>query len=297
MFQTFDTILSWLAKHKSKAIVLIAALTILDILIFWQIFSASATGRDLKIYFFDVGQGDSQLVVLPGGVKVLIDGGLPNGRVLGELARALPPTDRYIDLVVMSHSQLDHFGGLVDVLKRYRVGAFLWNGREGDTKAFSELEKVIQENDIQSFVLVEGDTIRYEDSRFNVLMPTPRFLESKELNDTSFVLELLSNGSITLFTGDIGMDVEKELLDVYDLDIDVLKVAHHGSKYSSAASFLDAVRPRIAVIEVGRNSYGHPTRQTLDRLQDIGASVYRTDRDGTVELVVEGGSVKIYRFK
>ncbi|MCP6720361.1 MAG: MBL fold metallo-hydrolase [Patescibacteria group bacterium] len=293
----FDVIVSKLVSHKNKVIIFLTVLAILDFLVFWQIIivAQSLTSQDLKIYFFDVGQGDSQLVLLPGGVKTLIDGGPPNGRVLEQLAKVLPPTDRYIDLVIMSHPQLDHLGGLIEVLKRYRVGVFLWNGREGSAEAFSELERALQENSVGHVILAKGDRIHYRDSHFNVIMPTTQFLESKELNDTSLVLELLSKESKTLFTGDIGTNVEKELLGTYKQNIDILKVAHHGSKYSSVASFLQAVKPKVAVIEVGRNSYGHPTRQVLDRLQDIGASIYRTDQDGTVQLVIDGKSIKVFR--
>ena len=295
MFHMLDVIISKLASHKNKVIILLAVLIILDLLVFWQIIALAATGQDLKIYFLDVGQGDSQLVLLPGGVKVLIDGGPPNGKILEQLAKILPPTDRYIDLVIMSHPQLDHFGGLIEVLKRYRVGVFLWSGREGDIKALSELENALQKNFVDHIILAKGDKIHYRDSYFNVLMPTLKFLQSKKVNDSSLVLELSSKRSKTLFTGDIGINVEKELLDTYKLSVDVLKVAHHGSKFSSSANFLQVVRPRLAVIEVGKNSYGHPTRQILDRLKSIETSVFRTDRDGTIKLVIDGRSIEVFK--
>lgn len=296
MFYMLDVIISKLISHKNKVIILLAVLTILDLLVFGRIIALGATGQDLKIYFLDVGQGDSQLVLLPGGVKILIDGGPPNGRVLEQLAKILPPTSRYIDLVIMSHPQLDHFGGLIEVLRRYRVGVFLWSGREGNVEAFFELENALQENSVGHVVLAKGDRIRYRDSYFNVLMPTLKSLQSKKVNDSSLVLELLSKQSKTLFMGDIGINVEKELLGTYKSGVDVLKVAHHGSKFSSSANFLQAVKPKVAVIEVGRNSYGHPTRQVLDRLRNVGASIYRTDQDGTVQLVIDGKSIKVFKM-
>jgi len=282
-------------KHKNKIIILSAVLLALNFLIYRQIFSFAGHNRDLKIYFLDVGQGDSQLVILPGGVKVLIDGGPPNGKLLENLGKILPPTDRYIDLVVLSHPQLDHFGGFIEVLKRYRVGAFLSNGRAGTISAFSELKKTIQENKIKTVVLGLGDKIRNGESSFDVLWPTPEFANVKELNDTAVVLELKSKNSTALFTGDIGFKIEEELIKNNPSHIDILKVAHHGSKYSSGANFLAAIAPKIVAIGVGKNSYGHPTKEALQRLAQDGAKIYRTDQDGTVELVIDEKKIKVFK--
>lgn len=283
------------AKDKNKIIIIFSALVFLDFLVFYQVFAFSSADEDLKLYFLSVGQGDSELVVLPGGVKVLIDGGQPNGRVLEELNKILPPADRYLDLVIMSHPQLDHFGGLIEVLKRYRVGAFLWSGREGEITAFSDLKNVLTDNSVRTVVLSAGDKINYRESRFDILSPSPSLLGSKELNDTSIVAELSSNNSRVLFTGDIGASIEEALASGGTGDIDILKVAHHGSKFSSSANFLTAVRPELAVIGVGKNSYGHPTNQALGRLGEAGAKIYRTDKDGTVELIIDGEKIRIFK--
>ncbi len=281
-------------KHKSGFFILGVAIVALDFLIWYQIVSAVSIDKNLKLEFLDVDQGDSELVMLPGGVKVLIDGGPPNGKLIEQLAKILPPTDRYIDLVLVSHPQLDHFGGLIEVLKRYQIGAFLWNGRNGEVSAWDELRKVIKDNKIQLVVLTAGDKISYAESRFDILSPTAEFLNSKELNDTALVAELSSKNSKTLFTGDIGFNVEKKLP---VSDIDILKVAHHGSKYSSGADFLKAFKPEIAVIEVGKNTYGHPTKETLTRLENAGAKVLRTDQGGNVELVINGKSIGVFEEK
>jgi beta-lactamase superfamily II metal-dependent hydrolase len=291
-----DIIFQRLNKHRNKVIIVLATLTVLDFLTFWQIFSSESLEKDLKLYFLDIGQGDSELVILPGGVKMLIDGGPPNGKVLENLANILSPLDRYIDLVMISHPQLDHFGGLIDVLKRYKIGAVLTNGREGTTRAFQDLEKVIEEHKIKTIILASQDKIHYQGSSFNMLSPTPELLKSKEINETSLVLELESNNSKTLFTGDIGKSTEEGLLKSYNADIDILKVAHHGSKFSSTADFLNAMRPEVAVIGVGKNSYGHPTKEALSRLSDSGAKIFRTDQDGTVKLVIDGKSIKIFKI-
>lgn len=283
-------------KHKATFMILFGVLLILDFLVFRQIFSAARGEKNLKLYFLDVGQGDSEFVILPGGVKILIDGGPPNGRLLENLADILPSNERYIDLVMMSHPQLDHFGGLIEVLRRYRVGAFLWNGREGTSEAWGELKRAIEENSIQKIVLIAPDKIHYRESVFEILSPDKKFLASKELNNTSLVAELASNNSKTLFTGDIGFEVENELSNLLTSDIDILKVPHHGSKFSSGANFLAAISPKIAVVEVGKNSYGHPTKEAIGRLESTGAKIYRTDKDGTVKFLVNGEKMKVFHL-
>lgn len=287
-----EDLLTKFKEHENKVIILLAALVVLDFLVWWQVFNAEAAIRDLEIYFLDVGQGDSGLVVLPGGVEVLIDGGPPNGKVLDELGRILKWGDRYVDLVILSHPELDHFGGLVEVLNRYKVGALIWNGLEGKSAAFDDFKRAIYENNIQEIVLRAGDSIRHKDSNFFVLSPGENFSSIKEVNDTSLVLELKSKNSKVLFTGDISAAIEENLLVG---DVDVLKVAHHGSKFSTSANFLSAAKPEAAIIGVGKNSYGHPTPQTLERLEDTGAQVFRTDSDGTVKFVIDGETIRVFK--
>ena len=274
---------------------IILFLAVFDVFIWGQIVF-SAPNKNTEVYFLDVGQGDSELAVLPGNVKILIDAG-PNRKVLDELTSALSPFDRYIDLVVLSHPQLDHFAGLIDVLKRYQVGAFVFNGRRGETAAFGDLEKIIQENKIPVIVLGEKDKIKYQDSRFDVLSPSKNLLSSAELNDTTLVMRLLSQNAKILFTGDIDSKIENYLAEKYELDVDVLKIAHHGSKFSSSEEFLRAATPKLTIIEVGKNSYGHPTEQVLNRLALIGAQIFRTDKDGTIKLVLDNGRINIFEEK
>ncbi len=289
-----DELFEVLKKHKEKAIILFLALCVLDVSLYIQI-SGREKNRDLSLHFLGVGQGDSELVMLPGGVKVLIDGGPINGKALSELSKILPGTDRYIDLVVMSHPQTDHFGGLIDVLKDYSIGAFLWSGREGTATSFMNLKEVMAEKGIRDIRVGKGDRIDYENNVIQVLAPWKSLMNSKELNDTTVVLELESKNTKTLFTGDIGSKIEDQLVADGLGVIDILKVAHHGSKYSSPAEFLKTLHPKLSVIEVGKNSYGHPTKEALQRIGAIGSSLYRTDEYGTVSVVIDGKAMRVYR--
>ncbi|MBI2592814.1 MAG: hypothetical protein HYW37_01460 [Candidatus Colwellbacteria bacterium] len=145
-----------------------------NLFVWYWIFNGS-TPSDLNLYFLDVGQGDSELLKLPGGVKVLIDGG-PGKAVLGELARALPATERYIDLVMLSHPQLDHFTGLISVMERYKIGAFIYNGREGETTAWRDLKRVLEEKKINVLILAEGDKIKYSGTEFDFFVARRRIV-------------------------------------------------------------------------------------------------------------------------
>ncbi|MFH1161842.1 MAG: MBL fold metallo-hydrolase [Candidatus Jorgensenbacteria bacterium] len=290
----FEGIRSLVARHKNKALILLAALAVLDALIFAQIGASRSGYKPFAISFLNVGQGDASLLIFPTGVKMLIDGGPPNGRVLAELEEILPHTDRYLDLVMMSHPQVDHFGGLIEVVRRYSVGAFLMSVRNGEGEALTELQKVIAERGIRTVTLGRGDAVRNGATVASVLSPTPALLMSKEANDASMVVEVLSAGVTSLFTGDMGSKAEAALLPLLPGRIDILKVPHHGSKFASGAAFLKAVHPVLAVIEVGKNSYGHPTPEVLARLAEVGAKIFRTD-EGGVTVTADGESLRIFR--
>ena len=281
-------------KNHRYLYLTLLCLVILDALI-WRLVLFPERHDDLELYFLDVGQGDSQLI-LSDGVKVLIDGGQPNGKVLNALGKVLSVTERYIDLVIMSHPQLDHYGGLIDVAKNYEVGAFIGNGKKGEYAAYFELEKILKEKNIPMVALGEGDRIKYREAIFNVLNPSTKKLKDKELNETSLVIMLKKGGLKSLYTGDIGAKTEQELAKKYDLDAHILKISHHGSRFSSDLVFLKEVSPAMAAIGVGKNSYGHPTPQTLARLASIGSAVARTDKEGTIKVIYDGLNLKIYRL-
>jgi len=301
----FTEIVSVLTKSKRRAFAVLATLAALNVFLFAAL-GATARGADgITVSFLDVGQGDATLIDFGDGVQVLIDGGPPNGRLVAELGELLPPTDRTIELVILTHPELDHYGGLIELLKRYEVGAFLDNGVAKNVDAYRTLAATLAEKKIRGTVLRVGDRIRYGGNLFTVLSPDEAQARARETNDTSVVLEFESGDPDTevgasarfLFTGDIGAEVERAVAEDVETPFDVLKVAHHGSKFSSDVSFLASVRPALAAIGVGKNSYGHPTREALARLEATGARIYRTDRDGTVTMQVENGELYVLSKK
>lgn len=281
-------------KRKTKIYIsAILSAIVLTFFLFTQ-FSKAQNGT-LRVYFFDVGQGDSALIRTPEGRDILVDGG-PGKAVLERLDEVLPFWDRYIDVVVLTHPHEDHIGGLDDVLERYTVGRVL------EPDILNEPENMVYFNKLAGLTEVGppgvpggttsvspivGDKIILEqDLEMGFVYPLSLHLEEDDLNDTSLVFQLKYKGKKFLFVGDATSEVEAKIMSA-DLDADFLKVGHHGSRYSSSMEFLEKVTPIISFISVGEgNSFGHPTKDALDRLKAVGSRVLRTDKSGTVEVEI-----------
>lgn len=258
-------------------------------------FLLGAQSAQNAVYFLNVGQGDSQLLTLSSGngaqpIKILVDGGRGK-RVLDALDTALGgANNKYIDVVMMTNPDIDHFGGFIDIARRYEIGLFVSTGYQSQTDAFRALQEEIAARNIPTLVLREGDRIRYKNNNLFIISPDRALMENKNLNEASFVMMLEAGKSRALFTGDIGFFAENALrAKGYDLRADILKVGHHGSKYSSDENFIATVQPLIGIIGVGQNRYGHPAPRVLETLALAGSKVYRTDRDGTVKIILDKG--------
>jgi competence protein ComEC len=249
----------------------------------------------LEVNFFDVGQGDAIFIEGPQRHQILIDGG-PSSIILEKLAKEMPFWDRTIDLIILTHPERDHLFGLIEVLKRYKVENILWTGIIRDTPEFKEWEKLIENEGAKIFIAKSGQKIASEFS-LDVLYPFEN-LEGQELkdsNNTSIVAKLIFGQNSFLFTGDAYQSAERELLTKEaDIDSDVLKVAHHGSKTSSAEEFIEKVSPEIAVISVGKdNTYGHPHQEVLETLIKYGIRILRTDEQGDIKILSDSQKLKI----
>ena len=272
-------------------IVIFILIVFADLFLWWGIFGAG--GLRAGDYFLNVGQGDSELVILPNGVRILTDAG-PDASVVREIEKILPASDRYVDIAFISHPQADHYNGYNHLLDSVDVGAFVWNGRDDDPSVASwkTLLAKIHTKGIPMVTLARGDRIRADVAEDDILSPDSELASSAELNDTGLV-ELIKTPNLkTLFTADTGMHVEQFLLERHsDVRADILKVAHHGSKFSTSDAFLRAVNPSIVAIEVGaNNTYGHPASSTLARIaSSTHAFVFRTDKNGTIFIGSEGG--------
>ncbi|MEK7479098.1 MAG: MBL fold metallo-hydrolase [Patescibacteria group bacterium] len=283
----------FLKKYKKEITFFVLSLILLNLALFIHMARLMRNDKLLRVYFLNVGQGDASLITLPGGAHIMVDGGPNPQATLEELSKILSPFKRTIDLITSSHPQQDHIGGLPEVFRRYRVGAYISNGEKNEIGVYDALMEVLGKEGIPNIVLSRGDKIRYRDSVIEVLNPPRRSIQS-DLNENSLVLLLRSASTTALFTGDIGKTTEAGL-EVGLLNI--LKVPHHGSKYSSSPKFLKALKPKIAVIQVGENRFGHPTKDALKRLENVGAKIFRNDEDGTIQIISDGKVLKITKIK
>jgi competence protein ComEC len=255
--------------------------------------SQQPDGR-LHLWVLDVGQGDAILVRSPGGHTALIDGGPAATPLLNGIGERLPFWQRDLDLLVLTHPHQDHMMGFIEVLGRYRVDQVVQTHFTSTVGVQAEWLSAIGRRGIPVHYPRKGDTISFEgepEVTLRVLHPASPYasygLTGDDLNEASIALQLTYGNQSLLLAGDIQANAEGELArsgeDIYSR---VLKVAHHGSDSSSTLPFLDAVRPQVAVISVGEaNKFGHPSQKTIEALEKAGALVYRTDQNGTVEII------------
>ena len=245
----------------------------------------SIENKNPRIIFFDVGQGDSAMIDGGDNVQILIDGGDGNN-ILEKLGKYMPLLDRKIELVIMTHPDKDHIGGLVEVLKYYQVQQVLQTGIKCDKAICKEWDKLIEEKDIPVTYAHFGQRIKAGDINVAVLYPFENLKgqEVKNSNDASIILKLVLDQGLQpesveiLLTGDAGFPVEKELLDKnINIEAKILKVSHHGSKHATSNEFLQVVKPEKAIVSVGKNSYGHPAEELLNRLKNMSIDIFRTD--------------------
>ena len=268
----------------------------------------------LEVTILDVGQGDSLLVVSPGGKTLLIDGGGSFGGFAGqELHVGSDPGEeavspylwsrgfKKLDVVALTHAHQDHIGGLTAILENFRVGT-LWVGREVESAALVKLEELAREKKILIAHEMKGQKFSWDGAAGEFLWPelSAGDVAPSAKNNDSLVLRLQYGNDTVLLPGDAEEQAERDMLVENSetvLRADVLKVGHHGSKNSTTAEFLKAVHPGVAVISVGEdNPYGHPNQELLDRLKQAGVRILRTDRDGAVHVLTDGNRLEITCF-
>ncbi len=260
---------------------------------------------DLRVTFFDVGQGDSSLIELPDGRNMLIDGGGIKDMDIGRRVIAPELWNRGIkkvDFVVMSHPHPDHYKGLLYILRNFKVGEFWDNGR--DNKEAMELYMAIAEKRIFRRVMQRGDMMQGRGYSVYCLHPYSGFYSSStrglysNQNSESLVLKIDGKGISVLLPGDIEQDAEDSIISLgRHLKSDVIKVPHHGGRTSSTEEFLALVLPKIAVASVGKyNPFNHPNPETIKRYSLTRAALYETDRDGEVQIMEEDGRIEVRTY-
>jgi competence protein ComEC len=258
----------------------------------------TSTVPGLRVSVLDIGQGDAILLESDDGQRMLVDGGSDPDLLVRRLDERVPAWDRHIDLVVLTHPHEDHAGGLAGLVPRYRLGRIVETGLNSEGAGVVELRDVARRHDIPRLRVLKGDRLRLGDAVIDVLWPPRHALpdrvltDGRAINGTSIVLAATIGRQRILLTGDLEDDHDQDILAAIPRDgarWDLLKVAHHGSATASSRPLLVVLRPRLAAISVGEdNRYGHPAASTMARLGAVGASVWRTDRQGTLSVDLDG---------
>jgi competence protein ComEC len=249
-------------------------------------------GKDLKIIFLDVGQGDATLIITPGGRKVLVDGG-PSEEVQIKINEYLPFYDRTIDVVVATHPDTDHVAGLLPVISNYRSSLFLHSGLMAGGGAYKVLLEKINEQDIGVITARAGQVVSLDnDTYLQVLWPYNSFY-SDDSNEYSVVLRLVHHDTSVLLTGDIGTDTEHRLISTYtSVGSDILKLGHHGSRTSSSEEFLVSVQPEFGIVSAScNNPFGHPHRDVVTRVSNLGIQILDTCLSGDIVFISDGTDI------
>lgn len=261
--------------------------------------------RDLKINFVDVGQGDSTFIITPKNKTILIDGGGSNTGSfdVGEntlLPYVLDKGYNKIDFMIISHFDSDHVGGLLTILEEIKVEKILIAKQEEQSENYKRFLNIVKEKNIPVIIGKEGDKINIEkDLYLDILFPESEQIEENVINNNSLVFNMHYNNFSMLFTGDIEEIAEKRIIEITNksrLKADIIKIPHHGSKTSSTRELLERVLPKIALIGVGKdNLFGHPSSETIDKLDELEIKTYRTDINGEIMINVNKSGIRRIR--
>ncbi|WP_406944502.1 S-layer homology domain-containing protein [Halobacillus sp. SY10] len=245
---------------------------------------------DLEVHFIDVGQGDSTLIESPSGKTILIDGGRKSAgqEIVDYLSSAGINT---IDLLVATHPDADHIGGLIDVLEQMKVNKVLDSGKSHTTDTYMEYLTLIDEKDIPFKEAYTGEMLNFDDVLDIKVLNSKH--SSNDNNDSSVVLKVTHGEIDFMLTGDAPTDIETEMVSRFDIEAEILKVGHHGASNSTSQAFVNEVDPEVGILSYGENSYGHPNSTVVNRLWNAGTKLYSTCDAGTITVSTNGTSYDV----
>jgi len=252
-------------------------------------FVGCLTYNKFRISFLDVGQGDSIFIRTPDDYTVLIDGG-PSAGVLEELAEVMPIYSRTIDVLILSHPHADHVNGLTEITKRYNIKKAVITGADFYNAYYEKLLSLFNEKNIPVyFGYSKKDFKLGNDVYLDFIWPDKPITSEKfeNVNNSSLALKVIYKDTVIFLGGDAEKEEEKEIIGTgYNLNADIFKAGHHGSKTATSEEFLSVINPKTVVIQSGKeNSFGHPHKETLEKLFEKGIDIRRNDREGRVDFI------------
>lgn len=269
--------------------IILGCLVISSVFIWHAVYRESAN-TILTIAFMNVGQGDAIFIESPTKNRMIIDGG-PNAAIIGEVGNLVPWYSRWIDVLLVTHPDADHFAGFIDLLKRYKTGAVIESAVESDSKVYKQFNTITDESGATRTFAMKGMIIDIGGgAHLDILFPD-RDVSKMDTNDASIVTKLVYGSTTVMLTGDSPSKIEKQLIvsDGKNLQSTILKVGHHGSKTSTSEVFVENVDPQYAIISAGKdNRYGHPNEQVLDILDKYKSEILQTAVEGTIIFQSDG---------
>lgn len=288
--------MSLMSRNEQTRLLTLLGILVTLIITWFPQFSFSENHSDcacLTVSFLAVGQGDAILIETPDGKELLVDGGRDSA-VIRELSKRRGLLDREIDMVVATHPDLDHVAGLVDVLGRYVVDTILMTENEGGSSAAQAFKEAAEAEGAEIIYADAGHVLPLGEA-VSLQIFAPAGDESQlESNAASIVLRVVYGDVSFMLTGDAPMEIENYLVKTYGLQLesDVLKLGHHGSKTSTSDDWLDMVAPQYAVVSAGiDNRYGHPHQEVMQRVFKRNIETSHTGTDGTVVFQSDGKTV------
>lgn len=282
------------AMSRRNWLYLVSAILLFISIAVWAILLTQ--DRKLAVSFLDVGQGDSILIETPSGADVLIDAGRDRS-ALRRIGQELGPLDRTIDMVIATHPDADHIGGMPAVFEQYGVRSYVSSGVRSDSNPSLALQgSVLEEAGVKTILAKRGSRIHLGDGVYADVLFPDRMVPAMETNTGSVIVRLVYGSTAFMLTGDAPDEIEDWLvaLDSDSLKSTVLKAGHHGSRTSSSEAFIAATDPEIVIVSAGKdNSYGHPHAEVVERIQNSGATLYSTAEQGTIRLESDGASVRV----
>lgn len=282
-------------------IVFFAALTFVGFSILIVIQRVQFYDNRLHVVFCNIGQGDAIFIRTPNGSDILYDGG-PSDDVLNCLSKNMPFWDRDIELMILSHPHEDHLRGLISVIESYEVKAFMTEELSNKTASYKELVSRLRTHKIPTKYVLAGDFVRIASGlQLAVLGPSREYIQKTSPGGTigesaefaSLILHLSSGEFDLLLTGDSQIEGLEEGVEGLEKSIEVLHVPHHGSRFGLGSRLIERINPQLAVISVGKNKYGHPSKEALRLLEEKNTKTLRTDQSGDIEIVSDGKNWRI----